>query len=97
VPSAHRTVDARQWQGRRESGEDDSDDVYAIEGRSFLSLWHRTIECSFDGLIRHEERYFLLRVPPATSLSDNRCESLTLVEGIIATALVIARRNRDYV
>ena len=58
----------------------------AIATRSFLPLWHRTVEFSFRGtLVRQEEQYFLLRIPPGDVALGQQVREAHLHEGIIAT------------
>ena len=58
----------------------------AIAARSFLPLWHRTVEFSFRGtLVRQEEQYFLLRIPPGDVALGQQVREAHLHEGIIAT------------
>ena len=57
-----------------------------IATRSFLPLWHRTVEFSFRGtLVRQEEQYFLLRIAPGDVALGQQAREAHLHEGIIAT------------
>ena len=58
----------------------------AIAARSFLPLWHRTVEFSFRGtLVRQEEQHFLLRIPSGDVALGQQVREAHLREGIIAT------------
>src|SRR5688572_6993371 len=65
----------------REAGEE-----LAIASRSFLPLWHRTVEFSFRGVpIRQAEQYFLLRIPQGDIALGQQVREAHRHEGIIAT------------
>ena len=58
----------------------------AISSRSFLPLWHRTVEFSFRGTpYRQEEHYFLLRIPRSDVALGQEVGAAHRQEGIIAT------------
>ena len=58
----------------------------AVASRSFLPLWHRTVEFSFRGmLVRQEEQYFLLRIPTGDATLGQQVRDAHRHEGIIAT------------
>ncbi len=57
-----------------------------VAARSFLPLWHRTVEFSFRGsLVRQEEHYFLLRIPLCDVALGQQVQEAHLHEGIVAT------------
>jgi 8-oxo-dGTP pyrophosphatase MutT (NUDIX family) len=57
-----------------------------ISSRSFLPLWHRTVEFSFRGIpVRQEEHYFLLRIPLDEVALGQQVRAAHCREGIIAT------------
>jgi 8-oxo-dGTP pyrophosphatase MutT (NUDIX family) len=58
----------------------------AVAARSFSPLWHSTVEFSFRGtLVRQEEQYFLLRIPPGDVALGQQVREAHLHEGVIAT------------
>ena len=58
----------------------------AIASRSFVPLWHRTVEFSFRGItVRQEEQYFLLRILPGDVVLGQHVREAHRHEGIIAT------------
>jgi 8-oxo-dGTP pyrophosphatase MutT (NUDIX family) len=64
----------------REAGEE-----LAITARNVLPLWRRTVEFSFRGiLVRQEEQYFLLRIPPGDVALGQQVREAHGHEGIIA-------------
>jgi 8-oxo-dGTP pyrophosphatase MutT (NUDIX family) len=57
-----------------------------VSSRTFLPLWHRTVEFSFRGtFIRQEEHYFLLRIPRNELALGQQERAAHSQEGIIAT------------
>ena len=57
-----------------------------VAARSFVPLWHRTVEFSFRGNhVRQEEHYFLLRIPRDDVALGKQVQEAHLHEGIVAT------------